>query len=141
MRIPRMTIQVWMISAALTAVFVRAGISAETWWRLSAHRATVLRGYSANLSWYDEGRVTLLRTVRSSRCLLEAELAMCSTNSQQATAISGHLKRAHQLIERERKELAECWCRGCVSMKVDIEEAEATLASWERELTRLNGAN
>jgi hypothetical protein len=94
--------------------------------------------YRANISWFDERRVDLLRIVRSSHCLLEAELALCRTNMDKVIAIAAHLERAQQLIERERQDQASTLNCSGYDWEADIAKAAATLVEWEAKPRILN---
>jgi hypothetical protein len=135
MRLPRMTTRRWMVAVVVATVFVRAAHAAERYYRLRC-RQVALRGYRAAMFWYDEGRMTVTRSVVASERLLEAELALSPNHEAQVAAVSAHLERASVLIERERNEPLML-CND--NREMWIGDAEATLAKWRARLEMTGG--
>jgi hypothetical protein len=101
MRFPKMTTRRWMVAVAAVAILAAICIEAQRAWKLKTRYASALRSFQDWKTYYGEGRATLEHAVEKSQCLMEAELALCATKTQQITAIEAHLTRALSLIEEE----------------------------------------
>jgi hypothetical protein len=135
MRSSRMTMQLWMISVMVTAIILKAGIVAELYWRLRSHQVAALHGYRNAITWWDEGRLDLVKTILASQRLMEAEYAISANRECRVAALSAHLSRAAELIEREKNDPLYL-CRD--NREMWIGEAEASLSQFKSRLNSMS---
>jgi hypothetical protein len=122
-----------MFEVVVAALFVKGVTEAERYWRLRSRYVLALRSHQAAMNWYDQGRLDLVKSVLASQRLMEAELALSVKREDQVAALSAHLKRAHDLIEAERKEPLMCHD----NRDMWIGEAEASLVHWTVRLKEM----
>ena len=128
MRLSRMTTRMWMLVVVVAAVFMAGGVEAGKWIRY----AMSFRKYDSYRSYYRQGRVSLPDCVEWSRRLMDAQLALCLTRKDEVEAITGHIKRASELVVEEEEFLKEALCHGACraeleQVKVDVNEFRATV--------------
>jgi hypothetical protein len=90
-----------MYVVAVVAILVAAFNETDKALKRRARYAAALRDFAASKADYEMGRVRLVDCVEKSRCVMDAQLALCLTADQQSTAIMDHLGRATSLIDQE----------------------------------------
>src|SRR4051812_4797578 len=95
---PRFTVRRLMVAVAIGAFLTAGCIWAGKWERIFS----ASREYDEILKRDEEGRVTLVQIIESSRRLMDARLAVCLTQNGRDAVIAAHVERADRMIDRER---------------------------------------
>jgi hypothetical protein len=131
MRLPhvRFTVRRMMVAVAITGALMYAFIQFANW----ICYIYAIRQYASGLERYDQGRVLLPDCVAYSRRLMDAQLALCWTQTGRTAAITSHLRRAARLIDQERSFPLQLHD----DRELDIAETEASLADCKELQRRL----
>jgi hypothetical protein len=117
----RFSIRHWMMLVTIAAMLLGAGRWAKAWARL--HSAQVELQHYQSL-YYVEGRVTADALIVRSRRLMEAQFDWYRDHRARIQAIEAHLGRIDVILKQVRKDLEECFCRGCSQAIYELQEAE-----------------
>jgi hypothetical protein len=72
-----------MAAVGAVAILAAICIEAQRAWKLETRYASALRSFQDWKTYYGEGRAILAHAVEKSQSLMEAELALCATKTQQ----------------------------------------------------------
>jgi hypothetical protein len=137
MQILKMTTRRWMAAVAVVAVLAAAVFEADKALKRRTRYAAALGEFRASKMDYEVGRVSLDRCVEKSRCVMDAQLALCVTRGQQSAAILDHIGRATSPINQEIN-----WPWGLHDTEIErapeIAEARKSLLEARVKLNRLN---
>ena len=134
-RLPRCSIQTLMILVGLTA----GGLVAGRWVVVKIQLDLVRADYERDLRRYEEGRVLADVVVQRSRRLLEAQRAWTRDQPSRIEAIEDHLRRLAPVLVQAKKDLADCFCRGCYSARIEVTEIEVAMDEARVLLARETG--
>ena len=128
----RMRIRRWMLLVLVVSIALALVVESSNR-RRGAECARARDAYGSMLMDFDVGKIELMEGVVASERIMNAELSLWYTKEEEIAAISAHLGRAHDLIEREGKDR--------LALHLDkeeyIAEAELTLVEYKERLRRL----
>jgi hypothetical protein len=128
--VPRLTTRRLMLLVLLAAIAL--GLSVEIANRRRRAEYARARGaYQAAMGYFDFGKITLMNGILASERIMNSELSLWHTKEDEIAAISAHLSRAHDMIEKMEPLALDS------TAEEDIAEAELRLASCKERLSHL----